>query len=324
MNSTSVNVNQYCGGGDIATTLENIKDSSGIPSMTDYPYPDITNCTNNTTCTDANGNVQIGQQNCNVGSPVLYRSYYNHWESTKLFVRSVQNVGFDQKTMPGTSVPVSTSDPDGSGYWKFGIDDLTIMDNQEKIRAHVYAEGPLVVGYSVFPDFFSYNEANRFAVYKPTPVSKTIEGGHCVMIVGYGINEDGVRYWEIQNSWGDSWGDQGFFYFIRGINYCGIESTAVGSLVLSDAEAVPPDLPYMPNQTPPNCPTTGGPVFGGTRETNDMSLPSMDLNGNVIIQNERHKPLGSSKGSSIVLYFIIIILIFAFCLGLMLMNQRRR
>ncbi len=51
--------------------------------------------------------------------------------------------------------------------------------------------------------------------------NETVLGGHCVMAVGY---DDAKQMFIIRNSWGDKWGDHGYFYmpyaFINSTSYC--------------------------------------------------------------------------------------------------------
>ncbi|CAI0432668.1 unnamed protein product [Linum tenue] len=53
---------------------------------------------------------------------------------------------------------------------------------------------------------------------------------HGVAVVGYGTSGDGTKYWLVRNSWGTSWGDQGYIKMHRGIGakegLCGIAMSA--------------------------------------------------------------------------------------------------
>uniref|UniRef100_A0A7S2F3W4 Peptidase C1A papain C-terminal domain-containing protein n=1 Tax=Octactis speculum TaxID=3111310 RepID=A0A7S2F3W4_9STRA len=44
---------------------------------------------------------------------------------------------------------------------------------------------------------------------------------HSALVVGYGVNE-GIEYWEVKNSWGKGWGENGYYRIARGTNECGI------------------------------------------------------------------------------------------------------
>jgi aminopeptidase C len=49
---------------------------------------------------------------------------------------------------------------------------------------------------------------------------------HDVAIVGYGTNPDGTEYWIAKNSWGERWGENGFFYVVKGAEVCSLAHTA--------------------------------------------------------------------------------------------------
>ncbi|CAD5228608.1 unnamed protein product [Bursaphelenchus okinawaensis] len=89
--------------------------------------------------------------------------------------------------------------------------------------------GPVNVGISVPPDMTPY----KSGVYHPSAYDCQFRvlGLHALNIVGYGTNEDGEKYWIVKNSWGPKWGvEQGFVYFARGVNACGIEDEPIGIL----------------------------------------------------------------------------------------------
>ena len=52
-------------------------------------------------------------------------------------------------------------------------------------------------------------------------------GTKVIKIIGWGVTEDGIKYWIIANSWNVRWGEKGFFRMLRGNNECGIEENAI-------------------------------------------------------------------------------------------------
>jgi len=83
--------------------------------------------------------------------------------------------------------------------------------------AEIFQNGPVETAFTVYADFVTY----KSGVYRHTTGGAL--GGHAVKIVGWGA-EGGDNYWKIANSWNPTWGDQGYFKILRGVNECGIES----------------------------------------------------------------------------------------------------
>ena len=106
----------------------------------------------------------------------------------------------------GTVPSCSKTCADGSAIKKYKCAKSTTVNAKgvAAVQSEVYANGPVETGFDVYEDFFSY----KSGVYTYTAGAKA--GGHAVKIIGWG-QENGVNYWICANSWGTSWGMDGFF-----------------------------------------------------------------------------------------------------------------
>ena len=95
--------------------------------------------------------------------------------------------------------------------------------NEYNIRHNIYCWGPVSSGIIVYPDFYTFDAKNEIYEWNG---KGPIVGGHAISIVGWG-EENGKKYWIIRNSWGEEWGNNGFFRMVRGVNNCSLEENVI-------------------------------------------------------------------------------------------------
>jgi len=74
----------------------------------------------------------------------------------------------------------------------------------DQMKAEIYANGPISCGIDVTDGLLAYT-SGIYSEEKKLPMIN-----HEVSVVGYGV-EDDVEFWVVRNSWGNYWGETGFF-----------------------------------------------------------------------------------------------------------------
>ena len=82
-----------------------------------------------------------------------------------------------------------------------------LVNNLNQMRACLASGFPFVFGMTVYESFESAAVAQSGQVPMPAPNEQSI-GGHAVLAVGY---DDSQQTFLVRNSWGVSWGMQGYF-----------------------------------------------------------------------------------------------------------------
>jgi cathepsin X len=114
-------------------------------------------------------------------------------------------------------------DPDGAcyipdKYQVYRVSEYGNLNTVEEIQQELYQRGPISCG--VYADDVLHNYQGGIINDPRGPMNHT---NHAITLTGWGV-EDGTPYWIIQNSWGISYGEEGFFRIIRGVNNLAIES----------------------------------------------------------------------------------------------------
>jgi cathepsin B len=92
------------------------------------------------------------------------------------------------------------------------VDGYCILFGEDDIKREIYKNGPVVAAMQIHVDFLTY----KSGVYQKGDEVPRFSGLQAIKIIGWGVesgndNEPnkGNKYWIIQNSWGEDWGEHG-------------------------------------------------------------------------------------------------------------------
>jgi C1A family cysteine protease len=96
------------------------------------------------------------------------------------------------------------------------------------MQAELVSRGPLSVVFDA-----SMLQFYHSGVWDPWVCSRT-SLDHAVLLVGYGTEKTLLSekpYWLVKNSWGENWGEKGYFRILRGKNKCGIAEQVTSAIL---------------------------------------------------------------------------------------------
>jgi cathepsin C len=172
-------------------------------------------------------------EGCEGGYPILVGKFFSEFE---IVPESCFPYSFNPSTPKCKEVCDYTRLPKKYTVSKYGyVGGAYGATSEVDMMKELRARGPIPGSIKV-PVSFNYYKSGIFSlsalfknnqnISKVTQLDRAVSWEkveHSITIVGYG-EEDGVKYWILQNTWGENWGEKGYFRLLRGENELSIES----------------------------------------------------------------------------------------------------
>ncbi|KAJ3443559.1 tubulointerstitial nephritis antigen-like [Anaeramoeba flamelloides] len=116
-----------------------------------------------------------------------------------------------------------------------GLDTWTVKfwgckeySGEDEMMAAILQDGPIATEIMVYDDFVDHHDDS---IYIHIPKENEKGNIHFIVIYGWGeevVNNSVIKYWLVENSWGDRWGVGGRGKVQKGVNTAEIEKYSLG------------------------------------------------------------------------------------------------
>ena len=220
----------YCAPEPMLTKLPpkyDVREDAGIIFPSTFDQEETNSCTANATanahlCAQLRGDITLGHLAPVPFVPSRLFIYYNERvlegdtsSDDGATIRDAFKTIAKDGTCPETMWPFVVTNvlkkPDNKCYLEAlkhqALSYNRINRNLLQLKACLASGFPFVFGMSVYESFESEEVARTGVVPMPS-IDEQFQGGHAVLACGF---DDTTERFTVQNSWGTSWGDKGFF-----------------------------------------------------------------------------------------------------------------